>query len=170
MTTKQKTDVKQPAATTKGGIRKSDGTNPAPKRKKRGTSNKSLAIGIFHVKKSTPVSKALPNKSKLKDGASVCLDFCCHKRKCKYPHQLCTNGKHYTNWKNIPDKDKIVLLFHMNDTSLLWFDEETMTKHKINITHKYSHLLGDAAGPKPKLAKSTLLHHGYLHFHQIFIL
>jgi hypothetical protein len=33
-TTEQKTDVKQPAATTKGGKCKSDGTNPAPKRKK----------------------------------------------------------------------------------------------------------------------------------------
>jgi hypothetical protein len=110
-TTKQKTDVKQPAATTKGGKRKSDGTNPAPKRKKRETSNKSLAMGIFHVKKGTPVFKALPNKSKLKDGASICLDFCCHKRKCKDPHQLRTNRKHYMSWKNVPDKSKLYFCF-----------------------------------------------------------
>jgi hypothetical protein len=64
-------------------------------------------MGIVHVKKGTPISKALPDKSKVKDSASVCLDFCCHERKCKYPHQLCTNGKHYTNWKNAPDEDKL---------------------------------------------------------------
>jgi hypothetical protein len=54
-TTKQKMNVKQPSATTKGGKRKSDGTDPAPKRKKKETSNKSLAMGIFHAKKGTSV-------------------------------------------------------------------------------------------------------------------
>ncbi len=66
-----------------------------------------------------------------------------------------TNRKHYTNWKNVPSEDKIVLLSHMNDTSLLWFDKETMKKHKINIAPKYFHLLGDATGPNLKSAKST---------------
>jgi hypothetical protein len=82
-TTDQKMDAKT-ATATKGGKRKSDGTDPALKKKKRETSDKSLTMGIFHVKKGTPVSKALPDKSKLKDGASICLDFCCHERKCKY--------------------------------------------------------------------------------------
>ncbi len=68
---------------------------------------------------------------------------------------LCTSRKHYTNWKNIHNKDKIALLSHMNDTSLLWFDKETMKKHKIDIAPKYSHLLSDAMGPKLKSAKST---------------
>jgi hypothetical protein len=153
-TTEQKTNAK-PAATTKGGKRKLDGTNPAPNKKKRGTSNKSLTMGIFHVKKGTPVSKALPNKSKLKDGASICFDFCCHKRKCKYPHQLCTNGKHYTNWKNVPEAYKLVLLSHMDSTGLLWFNEETMKKYRIKIAPEFAHLLSDASGPKPKQTKST---------------
>ena len=106
---KNKTDSGEPAAGTEGGKRKSEGGDTQP-RKKRETSDKSLAMGIFHVKKGTPVSKALPDKAKLKDGASICLDFCCHERKCKYPHALCKNGKHYTNWKNVPDDDKAVLL------------------------------------------------------------
>ena len=107
--TEQNTAAKTPAAGTEGGKRKSEGGDTQP-RKKRETSDKSLAMGIFHVKKGTPVSKALPDKAKLKDGASICLDFCCHERKCKYPHALCKNGKHYTNWKNVPDDDKAVLL------------------------------------------------------------
>jgi hypothetical protein len=41
----------------------------------------------------------------------------------------------------------------MNDTGLLWFDEETMKKHNDKIPPEYSHLLGDATGPKSK--KST---------------
>jgi hypothetical protein len=152
--TEQNTAAKTPAAGTEGGKRKSEGGDTQT-RKKRETSDKSLAMGIFHVKKGTPVSKALPDKSKLKDGASICLDFCCHERKCKYPHALCKNGKHYTNWKNVPDEDKAALLSHMNETGLLWFDEETMKKHKVDIASEYSHLLGDATGPKSKPAAST---------------
>ena len=152
--TEQNKDAKTTAAGTEGGKRKSEGGDTQP-RKKRETSDKSLAMGIFHVKKGTPVSKAIPDKAKLKDGASICLDFCCHERKCKYPHALCKNGKHYTNWKNVPDEDKAVLLSHMNETGLLWFDEETMKKHKVDIASKYSHLLGDATGPKSKPAAST---------------
>ena len=142
-------------ASTEGGKRKSDGGADTQTKKKRDTSDKSLAMGIFHLKKGTPASKALPEKSKLKDGASICLDFCCHERKCKFPHALCKNGKHYTNWKNVPDDDKNTLLAHMDDTGLLWFDEETMKKHKIEIPAKFSHLLGDATGPKAKQATST---------------
>jgi hypothetical protein len=155
-TTEQKTELKQPAVTIKGGKCKSDGANPAPKRKKRETSHKFLAKRIFHVnKKGLLLPKPSPIKSKLKDGTSIFLDFCCHERKCKYPHQLCTNKKHFTTWKKVPDKDKIVLLSHMNDTGLLWFDKETMKKHKINFAPKNSHLLGNTMGPKPKLSKST---------------
>jgi hypothetical protein len=58
-------------------------------------------MGLFHVKRGTPASKALPDKSTLKDGASICMEFCSHKKKCNYPHQLCKNGKHYTNWKKV---------------------------------------------------------------------
>ena len=153
-TIEQESAGKQPTAGTEGGKRKSDGADNQM-RKKRETSDKSLTMGIFHVKKGTPVLKALPDKTKLKDGASICLDFCCHERKCKYPHALCKNGKHYTNWRNVPDVDKAILLSHMNDTGLLWFDEETMKKHKAEIPSEYSHLLSDATGPKLKKATST---------------
>jgi hypothetical protein len=46
-------------------------------------------MGLFHVTKGTPMVKALPDKSKLKDGKGICLDFCSHKKKCNFPHQLC---------------------------------------------------------------------------------
>ena len=59
--------------------------------------DKALKIGLFHLKKGTPLAKALPDKSTLKSGISVCLDFCSRKRKCNFPHALCKMGKHYTN-------------------------------------------------------------------------
>jgi hypothetical protein len=142
----------QPTVTSKGKKCKSDTTNPGAKKKKtkRETSFKSLKMGLYHVKKGTTVAKALPDKSTLKGGKGVCMDFCTLKRKCNYPHQICMNGKHYTNWKNVPDKDKPVLLLHMDSTGLLWFDKETMKKHNNEIAPKYAYLLRDATGPKPK--------------------
>ena len=131
--TDQKTDAKQPAAMTKGVKLKSDGTNPNPMRNKKKILDKSMAMRIFHLKKGTPVTKALPGKSNLKDSVSICLDFCCHERKCKYPHALCRNGKHYTNWKNIPKEDKTMLLSHMNETGLLWFDKDTMKNIRLRL-------------------------------------
>ncbi len=74
-------------------------------------------MGLFHLKKGTPASKALPEKSALKDG--ICLDFCCHERKCNFNHLLCKNGKHYTNWKNIPEEDRPILLKHMEKSGLM---------------------------------------------------
>jgi hypothetical protein len=68
-------------------------------------------------------------------------------KKCNFPHQLCKNGKHYTNWKNVPDEDKLVLYKHMDSTGLMWFDAATFEKHKIIIPPKFAHLLGNAMGP-----------------------
>jgi hypothetical protein len=99
-----KTGATWPAVPDEGGKRKSDATKPGAKRKKRETSNKSLKMGLFHVKKGTPVANTLPNKTKLKDGEGICMDFCAHKRKCNFPHQICKNGKHYTNWKKCPQQ------------------------------------------------------------------
>jgi hypothetical protein len=107
-------------------------------------------MGLFHVKKGTSAVKVLPNKSKLKDGQGICLDFCLHEKKCNFPHQLCKNGKHYTNWKNIPNKDKPVLLSSMNETCLVWLDAKIFEKHKQTIPAEYAHLLGNATGMKPK--------------------
>jgi hypothetical protein len=97
-------------------------------------------MGLSHVKKGTPVVKALPDKSKLKDVQGICLDFCLHGN---FPHQLCKNGKHYTNWKNVPNKDKLALLSHMNETGLR-LDAQTFKKHKQTIRAEYAHLLGNA--------------------------
>jgi hypothetical protein len=107
-------------------------------------------MGLFHLKKGTPAAKALPSKITLKDGISVCLDFCCHKRKCNMPHQLCKNGKYYTNWKIVPNDDKVILLKYMDSTGLMWLDTETFKKHKIMIAPEYIHLLGNANKPKQK--------------------
>jgi hypothetical protein len=113
-------------------------------------SDKSLKMGLFHLKKGTPAAKALPHKSTLKDGVSVCLEFCCHKMKCNMPHQLCKDRKNYTNWKNVPSDNKVILLKHMDSTGLMWLNAETFEKHKIAIAPECIHLLGDANGPKQK--------------------
>jgi hypothetical protein len=113
-------------------------------------------MGLFHIKKGTPVAKALPEKGKLKD--EICLDFCSHKKKCNYPHQLCKHGKHYTNWKNVPEEDKPTLLYHMSERGPMWLDAKTFDKHKQTqaILSEFAHLLGNATSPKPKGAtKST---------------
>jgi hypothetical protein len=153
------TDAKNQEGNTisgEGNKRKSDGNGPGKKKSRKEFSDKSLKMGLFYINKGTPVAKALPNKGKLKD--KVCLDFCLHEKKCKYPHQLCKHGKHYTNWKNVPKKDKPVLLSHMNEMGLMWLDAKTFEKHKQTqaIPSEFAHLLGNATGPKPKGAsKST---------------
>ncbi len=86
---------------------------------------------------------------------NICLDFCSHDGKCNFPHLLCKNGKHYTTWKNVPNKDKAVLLAHMDRKKKMWLDSETFSKHKVAIAPKFLHLLGDASGPKQKSSKSA---------------
>jgi hypothetical protein len=142
----------QPTTSKEGGKRKTNGDEPAVvvpgnKKPRKEFSDKSLKMGIFHVKAGTPAAKALPDKKLLTDGAGICLDFCSQDKKCNFPHQLCKNGKHYTNWKNVPDADKIILFKHMDSTGLMWFDAATFEKHKITIPNAYAHLLGDATGP-----------------------
>jgi hypothetical protein len=56
------------------------------KKQKKEFSDKSLKMGLFHIKKGTPPAKALPDKSLLKDNIGACMDFCCHKKKCDFPH------------------------------------------------------------------------------------
>ena len=152
-----KPTTNQPADNNGGGKRKGtgDGEQQEGGKKQRKTSDKSLKMGLFHMKKGTPASKALPDKSTLKEG--VCLDFCCHDRKCNYNHLLCKNGKHYTNWKNFPEEDRPVLLAHMAKSRLMWLDADTFKKHDIVIAPEFAHLLGDATGPKqiPPIEKSA---------------
>ena len=94
----KKPSTTQPTDGSGGGKRKPNGEEQqGQKKQKKEFSDKSLKMGLFHVKKGTPASKALPNKSTLKDGATICMDFCCHERKCNFNHLLCKNGKHYTN-------------------------------------------------------------------------
>ena len=142
----------QPAEANPNGKRKPNGKEQEGGKKKprKEFSDKSLKMGLFHVKKGTPAAKALPDKSTLKDGASICLDFCCHERKCNFTHLLCKNGKHYTNWKNVPNDNKMTILKHMSATGFMWLDAKTFAKHGISVAPKFAHLLGDATGPKPK--------------------
>jgi hypothetical protein len=128
------------------------------KKSRKEFSDNSLKMGLFYIKKGTPTAKALPDKSLLKGGIGVCMDFCCHEKKCSFPHALCKNGKHYTDWNNVLDDDKVILLKHMERTGLLWLNAEMLKKHKITIPPEYNHLLGKATGPQKKeeaQAKST---------------
>ncbi len=152
----KKQSASQPADGIGGGKRKRNGKEQQggqTKSKKKRFSDNSLQMGLFLVKKGTPASKALPDRSTLKDGAVICMDFCSHKK--SVPYQLCKNGKHYTNWKNIPNEDKITLLKHMDGSGLMWLNAKTFEKHKIAIALKFAHLLGNATGPKWKAAKKN---------------
>ncbi len=83
------TDAKNQEGATvsgEGNKRKSDCNEAEKKKLRKEFSDKSLKMGLFHIKKGTPVAKALPDKGKLND--KVCLDFCLHEKKCNYPHQL----------------------------------------------------------------------------------
>jgi hypothetical protein len=146
-----KKTAKTPATNGKG---KKNGDEPKKKKWKREASDKSLKLGIFHIKQGVNAALALPEKGKLKD--SICLDFCAHGKKCNYPQMLCKNGKHYTTWKNIPDEDKLLLLKkHMSESKNLWLNAETFSKHKITLAPEFTHLLGDVLGPKGKEATTT---------------
>jgi hypothetical protein len=48
---------------------------------------------------------------------------------------LCRNSKHYTTWKNIPDKDKAVLLTHMDEKKKMWLNPK-----RLQGTKSQSHL------------------------------
>ncbi len=78
----KKQSASQPANGTGGGKRKPNGKEQqgGQKKLKKEFLDKSLKMGLFHVKKGTPASKALPDKSMLKDGAGICMDFCSHKK------------------------------------------------------------------------------------------
>jgi hypothetical protein len=94
----KKPGTTQPADSNGGGKRKTNGKEQqGQKNPKKGFSDRSLKMGLFHVKKGTPALKALPNKSTLKNGVSICINFCCHEKKCNFNHLLCKNGKNYTN-------------------------------------------------------------------------
>jgi hypothetical protein len=136
-----------------GAKGKKYGNEPSKKKQKRETSNKSLKIGLFHMEKGATVATALPEKGKLK--GDICMDFCCHDKKCNFPHLLCRNGKHYTTWKNVPDKDKAVLLTHMDGKKKMWLNANMFARHKVTIAPEFSHLLGDALGPKQSTSGST---------------
>jgi hypothetical protein len=72
--------AKTPAA---NGKRKKDGDEPKKKKQKCKASDKSLKMGIFHIKQDVNATLALPKKGQLKD--SICLDFCTHGKKVQLP-------------------------------------------------------------------------------------
>ena len=113
-------------------------------------------MGLFHIKKGTPVNEAFPDRTKLRNSAGICLDFNSHGHKCPFPHQLCKSGKHFTNWKYVPDDNKPTILKRIDDNGLAWLNAKMFKNHNTSILPKFAHLLGDANGPKKKGAhKST---------------
>ncbi len=119
-----------------GAKGKKYGNEPSKKKQKWETSNKSLKMGLFHMEIGATMATALPEKGKLKE--DICMDFCCHDKKCNFPHLLCRNGKHYTTWKNVPNKDKAVLLTHMDKKKKMWLNAKTFARHKVTIAPKFS--------------------------------
>ena len=139
-----------------GGRRKlPGGDDPGSKKPRKEFLDRSLKMGLFHIRKGTLPNRAFPDRTKLKDGAGICHDFNSHGYKCPFPHQLCKTGKHFTNWKHVPDNDKLTILKHMDETGSAWLDAETFEKHNSSIPPEFAHLLGDASGPKNKAAKKS---------------
>ncbi len=112
-------------------------------------------MGLFHTKNGISVGAAQPEKGKLKD--KICLDFCSHTRKCSKPHQVCTNGKHYTHWNRIPDEDKTLILAHCNSTGKMWLDAETFKKHEVVIPPQVCAPLEWRLRPKAKGEKEYVI-------------
>ena len=139
-----------------GGRHKLHGSNdPGAKKPRKEFLDRSLKVGLFHIRKGTPHNKAFPDSIKLKDGTGICHNFNSHGYKCPFPHQLCKTGKHFTNWKHVPDDDKITILKHMYETGSAWLDAKTFEKHNSSTPPEFAHLLGDASGPKKKVAKKS---------------
>jgi hypothetical protein len=109
-------------------------------------------MGLFHMEKRATTATALPEKGKSKE--DICMDFFCHDKKCNFLHLLCRNGKHYTNSKNVPNEDKAVLLTHMDEKKKMRLNAEMFARHKVTIAPEFSHLLGDALGPKQRSSGS----------------
>jgi hypothetical protein len=63
--------------------RKSNGNEPGKKKFRKEFSDMGLKMELFHTKKGTPATKALPKKGKLKD--EICLDFCTHEKSATIP-------------------------------------------------------------------------------------
>jgi hypothetical protein len=113
-----------------GGRHKLHGSNdPGAKKPRKEFLDRSLKVGLFHIRKGTPHDKAFPDSTKLKDGTGICHNFNSHGYKCPFPHQLCKTGKHFTNWKHVPDDDNITILKHMYETGSAWLDAKTFEKH-----------------------------------------
>ncbi len=79
----------------------------------------------------------------------LCSKFCLQKKACDKPKQA-YKFSHAVTWKSIKEEDQKEILKHCNTTNNLWFDKETMKKHKSELPKEYTHLLGNALGPKPK--------------------
>ncbi len=82
----------QPAALGNAGKHKANVNKPGQKKLRKEFSDKSLKMGLFHVKKGAPAEKALPDKSKLKDGQGICLDFCLHEKSVTSPISYARKG------------------------------------------------------------------------------
>ena len=67
-----------------GAKGKNYGNEPSKKKQKRETSNKSLKMGLFHMEKGATVATALPENKKGKLKEDICMDFCCHDKKCNF--------------------------------------------------------------------------------------
>jgi hypothetical protein len=47
-----------------------------------------------------------------------------------------------------------VLLTHMDEKKKMWLNAKTLARHKVIIAPEFSHLLGDASGPKQRSSGS----------------
>jgi hypothetical protein len=146
----KKPDAIQPTAlsVSGGGKPKLQGNEQEGKKKpKKEFSDKSLKMGLYHLKEGTPAIKALPDKSTRKDSISVCLDFLPQKEVQHAPSAV-QEWQALYQLEECTQQQQSHFAKHMDRTGLMWLNAETFKKHKILIAPKCIHLLGNANGPK----------------------
>ncbi len=97
----------QLAASGDAGKHKANVNKHGQKKQRKEFSGKSLNMGLFHVKKGTPTAKALPSKSKLKDGQGICHDFCLHEKSVPSPISYARMGSITPTGKMSPTRTSL---------------------------------------------------------------
>ena len=101
--------------------------------------------GMFHAKAGANLNDLFPTDLE----KTPCAFFCFQGKKCTKPKASC-GRLHAMSFNNVESGDKLKILKHFDATGNAWLDAETFQRHKIEVPHEYSHLLGDMSGPSKK--------------------
>ncbi len=141
------TAAAKPVALGAGTRTKPAKNKPDKKMQKNNTKKNTnfMKLGLFHAKEGVKDGDVFPRTLK----QPLCSKSCLQGKAYDKPKQG-SKFSHAVTWKSIKEEDQKELLKHCNATNNLWFDKETMKKHKSELPKEYVHLLSDTSGLKPK--------------------